>query len=191
MLDQWIPKTEGAGYEMSPTVQTLAPYRDCINVITNLDNTAATVRAGDPNGGHSNISGAFLSGVHAKPTEGSDVQAGVTMDQNAARHFEKHTQLAFPIGPCGLQAQGGRAKEDILILPPTWKLESSGRGADPHEPGLELFPGDHGITRSVWQLDGDVPPARLIRPEWPRRPARCGGRRCDRTAAFGGECSSQ
>ena len=41
-----------------------------------------------------NISGAWLSGVHAKPTEGADIQAGVTIDQLAARRFEKETQLA-------------------------------------------------------------------------------------------------
>lgn len=94
VLDKWIPTSDGADYEMSPTLKTLAAFRDDVLVITNLENTPALVRAGEPLGGHANIMGAWLSGVHAKPTEGADVLAGVTMDQLAARHFEKDTQLA-------------------------------------------------------------------------------------------------
>jgi hypothetical protein len=94
VLDKWVPKSAGRDYEMSPTLKTLAPFREDVLVITNLDNTPALVRAGEPFAGHANIQGAFLSGVHAKPTEGADILAGVTMDQFAARHFEKDTQLA-------------------------------------------------------------------------------------------------
>ncbi len=94
VLDKWIPKTDGADYEMSPTLKTLEKFREDVLVITNLDNTPALVRAGEPLGGHANITGAWLSGVHAKPTEAADILAGVTVDQFAARHFEKDTQLA-------------------------------------------------------------------------------------------------
>lgn len=94
VLPEWIPKTDGPDYEMSPTLKTLEAFRDDVIVITNLENTPALVRAGEPLGGHANIMGAWLSGVHAKPTEGADVLAGITMDQLAARHFEKDTQLA-------------------------------------------------------------------------------------------------
>ena len=94
VLDKWIPETDGPDYEMSPTLKTLDKFREDVLVITNLDNSPALVRAGEPFAGHSNIAGAFLSGVHAKPTEGADVEAGVTVDQIAARHFEKDTQIA-------------------------------------------------------------------------------------------------
>ena len=94
VMPDWNPKTVGTDYEMSPTIKTLEKFRDDVLVITNLENTPALVRAGEPLGGHANIMGAWLSGVHAKPTEGADVLAGVTVDQLAARHFEKDTQLA-------------------------------------------------------------------------------------------------
>jgi len=94
VLDKWIPTTDGKDYELSPTLKPLEKHREDFTVITNLDNSPANVRAGEPFAGHSNIMGAWLSGVHAKPTEGADVEAGVTMDQIAARHFEKDTQLA-------------------------------------------------------------------------------------------------
>lgn len=94
VLDKWIPETDGVDYEMSPTLKALEKFREDVLVVTNLDNTPAMVRAGEPFAGHSNIMGAWLSGVHAKPTEGADVEAGTTVDQIAARHFEKETQLA-------------------------------------------------------------------------------------------------
>jgi hypothetical protein len=94
VLQDWIPKDDGTNYTMSPTLKTLEKHREDVLVITNLDNSPAMVRAGEPFAGHSNIMGAWLSGVHAKPTEGADVEAGITYDQIAARHFEKETQLA-------------------------------------------------------------------------------------------------
>ncbi len=94
VLDKWIPETVGPDYEMSPTLKTLAAVREDLLVITNLDNTPALVRAGEPLGGHANVQAAWLSGVHAKPTEAADIEAGVTVDQLAARHLEKETQLA-------------------------------------------------------------------------------------------------
>ena len=42
---------------------------------------------GDPAGGHGRITGAFLTGVHAKPTEGADFEAGRSFDQIAAERF--------------------------------------------------------------------------------------------------------
>ena len=46
-------------------------------MLTNLDNEPAVARLGEPAGGHGRIGGAFLTGVHAKPTEGADFEAGV------------------------------------------------------------------------------------------------------------------
>ena len=37
---------------------------------------------------------AFLTGVHAKKTEGSDIRTGISMDQIAAKELGKETQLA-------------------------------------------------------------------------------------------------
>jgi hypothetical protein len=94
VLDKWIPTSEGKDYEMSPTLKVIEKNREDFTVITNLDNTPAQVRAGEPLGGHANIMGAWLSGIHAKPTEGADLEAGTTIDQIAARQFENETQLA-------------------------------------------------------------------------------------------------
>ncbi len=94
VLPEWVPKTQGRNYELSPTLKTLEAHRDEFTVISNLANDPAKIQAGEPGGGHANVMGAWLSGIHAKPTEGADVLAGVTIDQIAARRFEKDTQLA-------------------------------------------------------------------------------------------------
>ena len=63
-------------------------------MLTGLDNRPALAVKGEPAGGHGRIGGAFLTGVHAKPTEGADVEAGVSMDQIAAAARGRRTQVA-------------------------------------------------------------------------------------------------
>jgi len=94
VMDRWVPTSDGPGYEMSPILDTLAPFRDRVTVVSGLDNAPALIREGEPLGGHANISGAFLTGVHAKPTEGANVEAGISLDQIAAAQFSNETQLA-------------------------------------------------------------------------------------------------
>jgi hypothetical protein len=104
VMNSWTPKQEGAAFDLSPILTPLAPYRDRLVVLTNLDNEPAVARLGEPAGGHGRIGGAFLTGVHAKPTEGADFEAGVSVDQLAARQLGEHTQLASL--EVGLEASG-------------------------------------------------------------------------------------
>lgn len=94
VMSEWTPKETGAGFTMSRILQPLTPYRDRLLVLTGLDNEPAVARLGEPAGGHGRIGGAFLTGVHAKPTEGADFEAGVSVDQIAAKHLGQQTQLA-------------------------------------------------------------------------------------------------
>jgi hypothetical protein len=94
VMNNWTPAEVGSGFALSPILQPLAPFRDRIVVLTGLDNEPAVARLGEPAGGHGRIGAAFLTGVHAKPTEGADFEAGVSIDQIAASHLGQHTQLA-------------------------------------------------------------------------------------------------
>ncbi len=94
VLPDWVPEDQGPDYTMSPTLKGLEAYKDSFTVLSNLENTPAWLRPGEPGGGHANIMASWLSGVHVKATQGADVQAGITVDQIAARHFEKDTQIA-------------------------------------------------------------------------------------------------
>jgi len=89
----WIPATEGPNYEMTPPLKPLEAFRDRILVLTGIDNSPALQRTGDPRGGHGRMAPAWMSGVHCKPTQGTDFQAAITVDQIAANHIGTETQL--------------------------------------------------------------------------------------------------
>lgn len=88
MMDQWIPKTAGSGFEFTPTLAPLEPYKDQLVVIGNL------ARAGTTIGDHAVAAAGWLTGVYAKKTEAEDVLAGPTIDQLVARQVGDET--AFP-----------------------------------------------------------------------------------------------
>lgn len=88
IMDQWIPKTEGAGFEFTPTLAPLEPYKNQLVVIGNL------ARAGTTIGDHAVAAAGWLTGVYAKKTEAEDVLAGPTIDQLIARQIGRET--AFP-----------------------------------------------------------------------------------------------
>lgn len=94
VMKGWTPGTEGAGYEMTPILEPLTPFRDRMLVLTGLDNRPGLALPGEPAGGHGRICGSFLTGVHVKPTEGADFQAGISIDQIAAKQLGQQTQLA-------------------------------------------------------------------------------------------------
>ena len=94
VMDNWTPPTEGAGFPITPILRPLESFHDHLLVLTGLDNRPAIALKGEPAGGHGRIGGAFLTGVHVKPTEGADFEAGVSMDQIAAAELGQHTQLA-------------------------------------------------------------------------------------------------
>ena len=91
---KWTPETEGTAFELTPILQPLAPFRDRILLLAGLANRQANARPGEAGGDHGRGQTAFLTGTHAKTTRGADVEAGVSMDQIAARESGKHTQLA-------------------------------------------------------------------------------------------------
>ena len=92
---QWTPTTEGAAFELTPILQPLAPFRDHMVVAERPGQqrrrSAARRRHRRPCPARKP---AFLTGAHAKKTEGADLDAGISMDQIVAKEFGKQTQLA-------------------------------------------------------------------------------------------------
>ena len=93
-MRDWTPAVEGAAFELTPILQPLAPFRDRMVVLSGLANNAADQLPGEGSGDHSRSSAAYLTGAHAKKTEGADLENGISMDQVAAKEFGRHTQLA-------------------------------------------------------------------------------------------------
>ena len=93
VMQQWTPAEVGAGFELSPILSPLAPFRDQLVVVSGLAHGQAEP-LGDGNGEHSRASATWLNGVHPNQTEGADVRAGITADQIAAQGLGRETPLA-------------------------------------------------------------------------------------------------
>ncbi|MGE3509425.1 MAG: DUF1552 domain-containing protein [Vicinamibacterales bacterium] len=91
-VNYWKPKTVGPLTELSPVLSPLTAFRQQLIVVSGLAHAQAEAM-GDGQGDHSRASAAWLSGVHAKQTEGADVRAARTLDQLAAEVLGKETQL--------------------------------------------------------------------------------------------------
>ena len=94
LRNEWTPKTVGANWEMTRTLEPLAAFKDRMLVISGLDSQQAAGLTGEVGGDHPRACTAWLTGTHAKMTSGADLRAGISADQIAAREFGKHTQLA-------------------------------------------------------------------------------------------------
>jgi hypothetical protein len=87
-MDRWTPASEGSGFEFSPTLKPLEPFRNHLDVVSGLGH-----RAADSTAVHSLSPTTWLSGVRPKPTQGADAYAGVTADQIAAQRIGQETLL--------------------------------------------------------------------------------------------------
>ncbi len=103
VMEQWTPAAAGAGFEMTPTLQPLAPFRDRLLVVSGLSNKG-------PDNVHETGATGFLTGVPPRRTQGSELGAGVSVDQVVAGETARHTQLASlelalesgdDVGTCG------------------------------------------------------------------------------------------
>src|SRR6187402_1080582 len=88
IMDKWTPAATGAGFEFTPILKPLEPFRDYVNVVSGLGH-----RAADTTAVHSLSPTTWLSGVRPKATQGVDAFAGVTADQIAAQAIGQDTIL--------------------------------------------------------------------------------------------------
>ena len=88
----WLPAKTGTDYEFLSTMKPLEPFRGQMLVLSNLMQRGGRA-LGDGAGDHARAGASWLTGVHPKKTEGSDITAGISVDQIAAKEFGKITQL--------------------------------------------------------------------------------------------------
>src|SRR5213596_3452513 len=86
-IARWTPPGENKLDELSPILSALAPVKEHVTAITNLELQNAYP------GSHATSNAAFLSAAKAKLTESSDYYLGTTVDQIAAREIGRQTQL--------------------------------------------------------------------------------------------------
>ena len=90
----WSPAKEGADFEFTQSLASLEPYRKYITVVSDTDHKLGAAQAPSEEGAdHTRAASVFLTGVHVKQTEGSDIQAATSMDQLYANQFGQDTPL--------------------------------------------------------------------------------------------------
>ncbi len=87
-IDEWTPRSKDNLTELSPALESLAPFVDRLTVITNLENKNAYSA-----GNHATANAGFLSAARAKMTEGTDYELATTVDQIAAQRIGGETPL--------------------------------------------------------------------------------------------------
>jgi hypothetical protein len=86
-VTRWTPPGGDVLDELSPSLSPLAPVKEHVAVISNLE-----LRNAYP-GTHATSNASFLSAATAKRTESTDYHLGTTVDQIAAQELGRDTQL--------------------------------------------------------------------------------------------------
>jgi hypothetical protein len=87
---KWTPEAEGTGFQFTEILEPLKPFRDRINVISDLSHPAA-YGGGSATSNHTRSAAAYLSGANARL--GAKAYLGVTMDQVAAQKIGQDTPM--------------------------------------------------------------------------------------------------
>ena len=82
IMENWTPKTTGAGFDLTPIMQPLTPFKSQLTVVSGLNNAGV---------GHPGAASAFLTDVRARG--GANILAGVSMDQLVAQKIGQDNKL--------------------------------------------------------------------------------------------------
>jgi hypothetical protein len=93
--ENWVPRTAGRDFALTPNLAPLANVRDRLTVISGLAHLEADTK-GDGTGDHPRSSAAWLTGVHAydRTRPGVEVKLATTADQIAAQTIGRDTAVA-------------------------------------------------------------------------------------------------
>jgi len=92
-MQTWTPAKFGANYELSPTLQTLAAFKDRMLVVSGLVCEKANPN-GDGPGDHARANAAYLTGEQPFKTGGANIHLGKSADQAAAEQIGHLTKFA-------------------------------------------------------------------------------------------------
>jgi hypothetical protein len=91
VMSQWTPKGDGAGFTFSPTLESLGPFRDRLNVISDTWLPNAYGEDASAGANHARSAQVWITGV--KPGPGPVPVMGISLDQVAARAIGQDTPL--------------------------------------------------------------------------------------------------
>jgi hypothetical protein len=95
VMNRWVPTAVGREFELTPTLLPLQPFKEQLLVLGGLNSIPPKTELAEATGVHARASTRFLTGIPPKFTaSGSQVEAGISMDQILARELGRETQLA-------------------------------------------------------------------------------------------------
>jgi hypothetical protein len=91
----WSPAATGNAFDLSPSsLAPLEPFRDYVTIVSNTDvRNAEAFTAPEIGGDHFRSSAVFLTQSHCKQTQGSDLHAGISIDQIFAKKHGQDTPI--------------------------------------------------------------------------------------------------
>ncbi len=91
----WAPAAVGRDFDLNGTsLKALEPFRDYVTIVSNTDvRNAEAFTAPEIGGDHFRSSAVFLTQMHPKQTQGSDVFVGTSLDQMFAAKYGQDTPI--------------------------------------------------------------------------------------------------
>jgi Protein of unknown function (DUF1552) len=105
-MDDWTPTTEGTDFWLPYILEPLKAFKDDMLVLSGLAQDNAFAK-GDGPGDHARSLACFLTGVHPRKTDGSNIKVGVSVDQVAAQRVGNRTRFPSLELGCDRGAQSG------------------------------------------------------------------------------------
>jgi hypothetical protein len=103
-IPEWRPSTYGYGFQLSSTLEPLAPVQDDLLVFSGLTHDKGRAN-GDGPGDHARSASVFLTGAQPRKTAGANIRSGISVDQMAAQAIGKQTRFSS----LELGCEGGRS----------------------------------------------------------------------------------
>ncbi len=91
-MEEWKPAATGAYYDLPRILNPLSPVKRDFCVLSGLTQDKGRAN-GDGAGDHARSAGVFLTGVQPLKSEGSEIRAGVSVDQFAAQRIGHKTRF--------------------------------------------------------------------------------------------------
>ena len=94
-MNMWSPAATGSNFDLTPSaLSPLESVREHVTIVSNTDlRMAEAFTTPEIGGDHFRASAVFLTQAHPKQTMGSDVRAGISIDQLYAQRFGQETQI--------------------------------------------------------------------------------------------------
>jgi len=92
IVNKWFPEGTGKDYKLNETMKPLEKLRSDFQVVSGLAHEHGFSN-GDGAGDHARAHATYLTGARPKKTAGSDIELGISIDQEMAKYIGYETRL--------------------------------------------------------------------------------------------------